>query len=148
MQTTVAVLLEASRQPEHPWQIGTGDIGIDQAHLGTGLAQNDGEIGGHGRHPNAAVVRGNSNDVFDAGDLGLPLTRREGRHHGIPINRNSGSPRRQEGSGNILLDRVAQRASRSREDDRERDRAVLHCDVANHIETNEVPLEFWVHHAA
>jgi hypothetical protein len=109
--------------------------------LAPGLRESDGEVDAHRALADAALARGDRDDVLDAGHELLCLARLGTTDHRAPRDVDALYADRGKGGLDVRLDLVLERAGRRRQLDRERDARTVDGDILDHVEGHDVAPE-------
>ena len=127
---------------QHGGYVRTVDIGIQQTDAGAALGQRHGDVDRHRGFADAALARADRDRVADR-HVHQPAHAAVIGHIGVPLDRNGFHARDgHDGLSCFLLDLAAQRAGRRGQHDCERDLAVRDLQVPDHVQGDQVPVEF------
>ncbi len=134
----VRARLRLTVDPQHHRDVGSGDVGVEEADRCARLGQRHGKVDADRGLPDPALARGHRDDVLDPGNELLGLAGRRAADHGSP---GDVDPPDAEGGHlrpHVRLDLVLERAGRGGQLDRERDVGPVDLQVLDHVPGHEV----------
>ena len=133
---------------EHERDIGTGDVGVEEADRRPGPGERDGKVDRDRALADAALARRHGDDVLYAGDELLRTGRRRAADHRRPGDVDRVGPDRADGRLGVRLDLVLEGTGRRGQLDGEGDLAAVDDDILDHVEGDDVAAELGLLHGA
>src|SRR5690606_31921990 len=143
-ETARTLALVALFEAEHGRQVWASDVCVDDADFRAGSCECDREVGRDGGLADAALVRGDGDDVANAGNRLLPFAGIRREDPGAPFDVDFREAERFENSSDIAVDGVAKWAGRRGEFEIDLHPAAFDGDVLDHAKANNARVEFRV----
>ena len=135
--------LRLAGDAKHHGDVGAVDVGVQHANLGAFQRQADGQVGADGALAHAALAAGNGHDVLDrdvelAGNAAVAAHLRVEAHLHVL----HAGHQRLDRCGALVFHLAAQRAGRRRQHDGEADAVAADRHIADHIERDQIVVQF------